>query len=136
MISVCIPVYNRDVRPLVRALVAQGNALDVEVEIICIDDCSTDDSPLLNAELKGLCRWVQLEENAEVSAQLKAVFDAKPNYYWIAIGRDDFLYQQNEGLRRYLDKKGYPYEYFESQGGHIWRNWRLYLSMFAQKLFR
>lgn len=79
---------------------------------------------------------VQLEENAEVSAQLKAVFDAKPNYYWIAIGRDDFLYQQNEGLRRYLDKKGYPYEYFESQGGHSWRNWRIYLSMFAQKLFR
>ncbi len=78
----------------------------------------------------------QLEENAEVSAQIKAVFDAKPHYYWIAIGKDDFLYQQNAGLRRFLDKKGYPYEYYESEGGHIWRNWRVYLSMFAQKVFR
>ena len=78
----------------------------------------------------------QLEENAEVSAQIKAVFDAKPSYYWIAIGKDDFLYEQNAGLRRFLDKKGYPYEYYESPGGHIWRNWRQYLSMFAQKLFK
>ena len=79
---------------------------------------------------------VQMEENAELSAQIKAVFDAKPKYYWIAIGKDDFLYDQNAGLRRFLDKKGYPYEYYESEGGHIWRNWRIYLSMFAQKLFK
>ena len=78
----------------------------------------------------------QLEESAEASAQIKAVFDAKPSYYWIAIGKDDFLYEQNAGLRRFLDKKGYPYEYYESPGGHIWRNWRQYLSMFAQKLFK
>ncbi len=79
---------------------------------------------------------VQLEESAEVSAQLEAVFRAKPSLYWIAIGKDDFLYQQNAGLRRYLDKKGYPYEYHESEGGHTWRNWRVYLSIFAQRLFK
>jgi hypothetical protein len=27
-------------------------------------------------------------------------------------------------------------EYYENDGGHIWRNWRIYLSMFAQKIFR
>ena len=79
---------------------------------------------------------VQLEESAEVSAQIEAVFRAKPSLYWIAIGKDDFLYQQNAGLRRYLDKKGYAYEYHESEGGHIWRNWRVYLSIFAQRLFK
>ncbi len=79
---------------------------------------------------------VQLEESAEVSAQLEAVFRAKPSLYWIAIGKDDFLYQQNAGLRRYLDKKGYAYEYHESEGGHTWRNWRVYLSIFAQRLFK
>jgi len=26
--------------------------------------------------------------------------------------------------------------YYESAGGHIWRNWRVYLTIFAQKLFR
>lgn len=77
----------------------------------------------------------QMEESQEVSSQVKAVFDAKPRLYWIAIGKTDFLFEQNVGLRRYLDKMQYPYEYYESEGGHIWRNWRVYLTMFAQRLF-
>ena len=77
----------------------------------------------------------QLAEHPEAAAQLKALFAAKPHLYWIAIGKDDFLFQQNVALRQYLDKMQYPYEYFENEGGHIWRNWRIYLSMFAQRLF-
>ena len=77
----------------------------------------------------------QLQDHPEAAAQLKALFAAKPHLYWIAIGKDDFLFQQNVALRQYLDKMQYPYEYFESEGGHIWRNWRIYLSMFAPRLF-
>ena len=51
------------------------------------------------------------------------------------IGKDDFLYDENVWLRQYLDSHGYPYEYHESEGGHTWRNWRVYLSDFLQKLF-
>jgi enterochelin esterase family protein len=46
------------------------------------------------------------------------------------------LMQQNTDLRKYLDSKGYPYEYYENDGGHIWRNWRIYLTIFAQKIFK
>jgi enterochelin esterase family protein len=77
----------------------------------------------------------QFEENPEASAQMKALFAAKPHLYWIAIGKEDFLFEQNVGLRGYLDKMQYPYEYYENEGGHIWRNWRIYLTMFAQRLF-
>ena len=77
-----------------------------------------------------------LGENTEVQQQLKKLFTAKPKLYWIAIGKTDFLYQQNADYRRYLDEKGYPYEYVETDGGHIWRNWRIYLSQFAQKIFK
>lgn len=77
-----------------------------------------------------------IEEDATLSKQLKDVFAAKPKLYWIAIGKTDFLYEQNAGLRRYLDKMHYPYEYFENEDGHIWRNWRIYLSMFAQRVFK
>ena len=52
-----------------------------------------------------------------------------------AIGETDFLYNGNKEIRGYFDSKGYPYEYYESPEGHIWRNWRVYLSVFAQKLF-
>ena len=55
--------------------------------------------------------------------------------YYIAIGKDDFLYDENVWLRQYLDSHGYPYEYHESEGGHTWRNWRVYLADFLQKLF-
>ena len=77
----------------------------------------------------------QLAEHPEAVSQLKALFAAKPHLYWIAIGKDDFLFDQNVALRKYLDKMQYPYEYYENEGGHIWRNWRIYLSMFAQRLF-
>ncbi|MBQ5936325.1 MAG: esterase [Bacteroidaceae bacterium] len=78
----------------------------------------------------------QFAENEEASNQMKALFAAKPHLYWIAIGKDDFLFQQNVQLRGYLDKMQYPYEYYESEGGHIWKNWRIYLSMFAPRLFQ
>lgn len=77
-----------------------------------------------------------LADDAPAAKQLKALFDAKPKLYWIGIGKTDFLYDQNKNLRAYLDKKSYPYEYFENEDGHIWKNWRIYLSIFAQKLFK
>ena len=71
----------------------------------------------------------------EVAQQLKVLFQKKPALYWIAIGSTDFLYHNNKVYRDFLDQQGYPYEYVETDGGHIWRNWRIYLTMFAQRLF-
>ncbi len=71
----------------------------------------------------------------DVERQLQVMFQKKPALYWIAIGKTDFLYQNNKIYRDYLDQKGYPYEYVETEGGHIWRNWRIYLTLFAQRLF-
>jgi enterochelin esterase-like enzyme len=56
--------------------------------------------------------------------------------YWIAIGKDDFLYKPNKEYRDKLDKLGMKYVYRESDGGHIWRNWRVYLSEFTPMLFK
>jgi pimeloyl-ACP methyl ester carboxylesterase len=73
-------------------------------------------------------------ENME--GKLATQFAKKPALYWIAIGKTDFLYKANVEYRKLLDEKGYPYEYFENEDGHIWRNWRIYLSEFAPKLFK
>jgi hypothetical protein len=67
--------------------------------------------------------------------KLKTQFDKKPKLYWIAIGNTDFLYQANNDFRKKLDDNKYPYTYFETGEGHIWKNWRIYLSEFAPKLF-
>jgi enterochelin esterase family protein len=69
-------------------------------------------------------------------AQLARQFSNAPKLYWIAIGNSDFLYDENTDYRKKLDKAGYNYQYYESEGGHIWRNWRIYLSKFLPLLFK
>ena len=78
----------------------------------------------------------RMNKNQKFGDEVKALFAAKPKLYWIGIGKTDFLYKANEDYRAYLDSKGYGYEYLETEGGHIWRNWRDYLTIFAQRLFR
>jgi len=89
----------------------------------------------IGGDNQGKSFYQLLQGSPEVQGQLAKLFAAKP-FYWIAIGKTDFLYQQNADLRRYLDEKNYPYEYLETEGGHIWRNWRIYLTEFAQKVFK
>ena len=55
--------------------------------------------------------------------------------YWMAIGKDDFLYDTIQTYRRWLDTNHYEYTYYESAGGHEWPNWQDYICRFLQKLF-
>jgi enterochelin esterase family protein len=70
--------------------------------------------------------------DATLAAQMKNGY----KLYWIGIGKTDFLYENNAGFREKLDKMGMKYTYVESEGGHTWTNWRVYLSQFAQLLFQ
>ena len=72
----------------------------------------------------------------DMDGKLKAQFAKKPSLYWIGIGKTDFLYRDNERFRKQLDSAHHPYEYFENEDGHIWKNWRIYLTEFAPKLFK
>lgn len=68
--------------------------------------------------------------------KLAVQFSKKPALYWIGIGNTDFLYKANEEFRKKLDDAGYKYTYFETGEGHIWKNWRIYLSEFVPQLFK
>lgn len=72
----------------------------------------------------------------DLDAKLKAQFSRKPALYWIAIGDTDFLYEANKAYRKKLDDNGYKYEYYETPQGHIWKNWRIYLTEFVPRLFK
>ncbi|MDY5813892.1 MAG: alpha/beta hydrolase-fold protein [Bacteroides sp.] len=72
----------------------------------------------------------------DTEGKLKVQFSKKPALYWIAIGKTDFLYKANEDYRKMLDEKGYKYSYYETGEGHIWKNWRIYLTEFAPQLFK
>lgn len=60
---------------------------------------------------------------------------AAPPMYWIAIGRDDFLYAQLQDYRLWLDHCNFEYTYYESKGEHTWQNWQDYLCRFLRKIF-
>jgi enterochelin esterase-like enzyme len=56
--------------------------------------------------------------------------------YWIACGDTDFLYQGVIESMKRMDEIGFDYTYRESGEGHIWKNWRIYLSEFVPMLFQ
>jgi enterochelin esterase-like enzyme len=56
--------------------------------------------------------------------------------YWLGIGREDFLMKANQDFRAKLDKMGQKYTFLETSEGHVWKNWRIYLSTFAPLLFK
>ncbi|EAQ49752.1 MULTISPECIES: esterase [Leeuwenhoekiella] len=72
---------------------------------------------------------------ANFDETLKAQNENGYQLYWIGIGKTDFLYEANTAFRKQLDQMDMPYEYMETEGGHIWRNWRVYLSEFVPLLF-
>ena len=81
----------------------------------------------------GLFSGVATPEGNE--AAFKAVFAAKPKLYWIGCGKDDGVMVNSKKLKDWCDQMGYPVTLYESEGGHIWRNWREYLGIFVQELF-
>jgi enterochelin esterase family protein len=59
-----------------------------------------------------------------------------PRLLWIAIGKDDFLMDQNKTFVAWLDAHHVRHTWQVSDGGHEWRNWRQYLGEFLPLLFR
>ncbi|MDO5524018.1 MAG: alpha/beta hydrolase-fold protein [Bacteroidia bacterium] len=71
----------------------------------------------------------------DIDSTLRTQMNNGYKLYWIAIGKEDFLYKANTEYRDKLDNMGMKYIYRESEGGHTWRNWRIYLAEFLPMLF-
>ncbi len=73
---------------------------------------------------------------SNMDATLKRQIGNGLKLYWMGIGNDDFLYKANQEFRHKLDDMGMQYTYVETDGGHIWKNWRIYLGQFVPLLFK
>lgn len=56
--------------------------------------------------------------------------------FWVGIGKDDFLLQNEKDLEALLNDKQVKYSAHVSKGGHTWTNWRHYLHDFLPLLFQ
>ncbi len=72
----------------------------------------------------------------DVDGTLKVQMANGYELYWIGIGKTDFLYNNVLRYKNKLDQMGMTHIYRESEGGHIWKNWRTYLSEFVPRLFK
>ena len=56
--------------------------------------------------------------------------------FWIATGKEDNGLKRTQATVEMFKKYGFDVVYKESEGGHVWLNWRDYLNEFAPRLFQ
>ncbi|WBO85650.1 glycosyltransferase [Hymenobacter yonginensis] len=101
-LSVLIPVYNRDVTPLVSALLAQAADWSGPVEIHCLDDASEPRYRRLNqalADLPGVC-YQELPHNVGRAA-IRNQLAAAARHEWLLLLDNDSLLPDDQFLARY-----------------------------------
>ena len=72
----------------------------------------------------------------DFDGKLAKYFAKKPALLWIGCGNTDFLFNANKEFMSKLDKNGFKYTFMETEGGHIWKNWRIYLTEFVPLIFK
>jgi len=104
MISICIPVFNFDVRSLVRMLHGQIMESGTNAEIILIDDNSADGFKDFNRELAGLERvsYYELEKKAGRS-RIRNLLAEKAGRDWLLFLDCDSGLPEPFFVQRYLE---------------------------------
>ena len=84
----------------------------------------------------GVGRGGDIPVYANIESTLRTQNSNGYKLYWIAMGKTDFLFQSCVDFRKQLDDIGMKYTYRESEGGHTWTNWRMYLTELTPLLFK
>jgi GT2 family glycosyltransferase len=97
MLSICIPVYNYDIVPLINELHIQATSLNIEFEIIVIDDYSNSFFKNMNSIIKDFpnVRYIELEENIGRSKIRNRLAKLAKYDYLIFMDCDSKIYLKN-----------------------------------------
>lgn len=101
MISICIPVYNFDVRDLVKSLHSQCNDIISKPELILIDDCSDTYFQKTNSELSSIARYIQLDKNVGRS-KIRNLFLQYANYDYLLFLDCDSIIFTPDFIKKYV----------------------------------
>ncbi len=103
MLSVCIPVYNFNLKPLVSSLHKQGKTLGVAFEILLADDDSDDHYKTVNQPLDSLehVKYLQLDKNIG-RAKIRNYLAEKAGYPYLLFMDCDSMTPDDDYLMRYI----------------------------------
>ena len=102
MISICIPIYNCDVKPLVYQLSKQISTQN-NIEIILIDDASDLHFQEINYELKDSFKFIQLEENIGRSKIRNLFLNYATQPYLLFLDCDSLVHHNPHFILNYLE---------------------------------
>lgn len=118
MVSICIPIFNHDVRALALALAEQAASIEPKVEILLLDDGSEKTFRELNSRLhpQAIVRYEELDRNVGRS-RIRNMLARKASHPYLLFLDCDVLLPSELFLQRYLDvMHGSPVVV----GGHIY----------------
>ncbi|MBX2870751.1 MAG: glycosyltransferase [Saprospiraceae bacterium] len=122
MLSICIPVYNYHVLPLVMALLAQAKQLPIDFEILVWEDGSSEKSKIGNRKLANIdprLHYVEWQENSGRSMIRNRLADAAKFRYLLFLDCDADL-PDNQFLSRYANHWNLQVEQQVVCGGRIY----------------
>ena len=102
MISVCIPIHNYDIRPLVAELRRQGNATGMPMEIVCIDDGSDPHFVEQNREVEKIAIYEVLGENIG-RAKVRNLFLQHTQGEWLLFLDNDCKIISEDFIKKYAE---------------------------------
>ena len=102
MISICLPIYNFDVNPLVGELSRQAKLLNKPYEIILIDDCSNEVFKNINEVSCQKETYIRLTKNVG-RAKIRNLFLNYSNYENLLFLDCDSLVLKDDFLLKYVE---------------------------------
>ncbi len=104
MLSICIPVYNFDVRNLVFDLKKEIISKEIKVEIILIDDASDDTFKTINKELQHEVKEIVFLENNVGRSKIRNLFLQYAEGEYLLFLDCDAQIDNGDFLSNYLDE--------------------------------
>ena len=101
-ISACIPVYNTNITELIKSLVSEVKLYQLPVEVVVIDDCSSESYKVKNESIKDSVNYIQLTENIGRAKIRNAFLNYAKCEYLLFIDGDSKIIA-DDFLRNYLD---------------------------------
>jgi glycosyltransferase involved in cell wall biosynthesis len=103
LLSICIPIYNSDIRPIASELHRQIQAYSSEVELLFLDDASDVFFKELNRSVGRICDYQELATNIGRSKIRNAFLPFAKGTYLLFIDGDSKIIQ-SDFIERYVER--------------------------------